>query len=401
MRLAAVLAGPPEGWYFDPDPSISSIRVCCAEPPLVFAEPIAIAMLGAWATYQREFGREIVIDDTLRSPIAFGSGLLSALAGRSSGGAERAHSLFFRLVSERETQEKLTEFVERVVKRPQALELVQYCLSDLARNVFDHAGTGKQGAFCAVSYDKRDSRVRLAVADCGRGVPATMKPHYVGDLDDQASLLLALESEVSGASAQDGVNRGVGLYFVRRLALAANGGFCAITEGVSAKASSRSSSDFAPQISSLPHRWQGTAIAVTFLAEGAYYSGPMEALKNEIEGHGPKYADILFFKTSTNPPDWLRVEVATDKGKFAMDRERAITLAHDQVLPLLQQGAKVELDFTGVAKATQAFCHALIVPLLREGGNDVLARLHFVGCSTATRSPICFAVSYVATRDEA
>jgi hypothetical protein len=357
-------------------------------------------MLGAWATYQRGIGRKIIIDDTLRSPIALRSGLLPALAGRVQGGSARSHSIFFRLVTEQETQDKLTEFVESVVKTPRAVEIAHYCLSDLTQNVFDHACTGEQGAFCAVSFDERSTRVRLAVADCGRGVPTTIKHHYVGDLNDQDSLLLALEPEFSGQSARDGVNRGVGLYFVRRLALAANGAFCVLTEDLSGQASTRSPSDFNPKIFSLSHRWQGTAVAVTFIAEGADYSGPMQAIKDEIEGRGPQYADIRFFKKSARSPDWHLVRIDCDRGKFAMDRGRAIALAQDQVLPLLQRGAKVELDFTGIAKATQSFCHALIVPLIRDGGDDVLARLHFIGCSARTRSPICFAVSYVATQDE-
>ncbi|WP_106094111.1 STAS-like domain-containing protein [Enhygromyxa salina] len=365
----------------------------------MFAEPIAVAMLGAWATYQRELGRDIIIDRSLQSPIAFRSGLLSALAGRTKGGSTT--SLFFRLCTEQETQDKLGSFVEAILKTtPEAERIAHYCLADLAQNVFDHARTGGQGAFCAVSLDKRTSRVRLAVADCGQGIPATIKPHYEGDLDDLDSLLLALEPELSGNSARDGVNRGVGLYFVRRLALAASGGFCAITEGLSARASARNPSDFTPKFTSLRHRWQGTAVAVTFNAIGSEYSGPMQAIKDEIEGRGPRYADIRFFRKSANAPDWHRVEIKCDRGKFALDRERAIAIAQDQVLPLLRRGVKVELDFTGVAKATQAFCHALIVPLVRGGGDDVLGRLHFVGCSARTRSPICFAVNYATAEDD-
>ncbi|KIG12629.1 hypothetical protein DB30_01194 [Enhygromyxa salina] len=306
------------------------------------------------------------------------------------------------MVTEQEAQDKLPDYVEAMLKSaPEAEQIALYCLSDLIQNVFDHARTNGAGAFCAIAFDKRTSRVRLAVADCGQGIPATIKPHYEGDLDNQNSLLLALEPELSGNSARDGVNRGVGLYFVRRLALAASGGFCAVTEELSARASAHSPSDFVPRIVALPHRWQGTAVAVTFKAIGAEYSGPMQAIKDEIEGRGPRYADIRFFKKSANAPDWQRVKIDSDNGKFAMDRGRATALAQDQILPLLRLGAKVELDFTGVAKATQAFCHALIVPLLRSGGANVLGRLQFVGCSPRTRSPICFAVNYASTTDDA
>lgn len=206
--------------------------------------------------------------------------------------------------------------------------------------------------------------------------------------------MMALEPEFSGDSAFDGVNRGVGLYFARRLALAASGAFVVITEQLSATASAKTPSTIDPTVGQLPQRWKGTAVAVTFSAEGADYDGPMTAIKDEIEGRGPRYQDIAFYAKSDGAEGWHTVRVGVDKGGFAIDRTRAEVLARDELLPRLARGEKIELDFTGVANTTQPFCHALLVPLLRSGGEDVLGRLRFIGCGARARSPIRFAISY-------
>jgi len=397
VRIEDLLAGPPEGWHWQAEESAQEIRLRCAEPPVSFIEPMGVAMLGAWASYQRSLGREVVIDDTLKSPASFKSGLLSAISGRDQGSSSAANR-FVRLRSEREALDLLEPLVQGVSLPPAAERVAVHCLSDLADNVFHHSSASNKGAFCAIAFDRRTGRVRLAVADCGRGIPGSMRPNYE-ELDDEALLKLALEPEVSSVSARDGVNRGVGLYVVRRLALAASGAFCAATQGLSVQASARSPSTFAPSISRSARGWRGTAIGVTFAAGGADFQGSLDAIRDEIEGRGPKYSDIHFFKRSERADDWVHVEIGCDRGKFALSRDRALAIAEENA-PRLAAGAKIELDFTGIAKATQAFCHALLVTLLRSGGDDALSRLRFIGCSRHTQAPIRFAANFVTREDK-
>ena len=394
IRIDDLLAGPAEGWHWEAEGDALPIHLLCRKPPLSFVEPMAVSMLGAWAFHQRHLGREIIIDDTVKSPVAFNSGLLSAIAGRDKGPSSSTDHHFVRLTFERDALDVLDPLVERMNLPDHAERVAVHCLSDLADNVFHHASTRGQGAFCSIAFDRESRRVRLAVADCGRGIPASIKPNYDGALDDETSLRLALEPEFSGMSARPEVNRGVGLYVVRRLALAANGAFCAVTEGLSVRASALSPSAFIPSIFKSKRRWQGTTVAVTFIADGADFDGPMAAIRHEIEGCGPKYKDIQFFKKSEPTDGWTCVKIGCDRGKFAVSRERALAIAEKNA-PLLAAGAKLELDFTGIVQATQAFCHALLVTLLSHGGDRVLERLRFVGCSRHNHAPIRFAVNFV------
>jgi len=311
IRIVDLIAGPSEDWYWQAGESTHRFHLRCGEPPISFVEPMAVSMLGAWASHQRNQGHEVIVDDTLKSPASFNSGLLSAIAGRDGGPPSPNHR-FARLTSERQAMELLDPLVEKM-NLPKAAERVAvHCLSDLADNVFHHASAGRQGAFCSIAYDPSTSRVRLAVADCGQGISASIGPSYDGELDDEASVLLALEPEFSGKSARPEVNRGVGLYVVRRLALAASGAFCALTEELSVQASARSPSDFIPRISRSKQRWKGTAIAVTFTADGADFDGPIAAIRDEIEGRGPKYSDIHFFKKSEPTIGWTHVKIGCD-----------------------------------------------------------------------------------------
>lgn len=393
VRLATVSQGLFMGFMGDPTDA-ARVVVGCDHPPLSYVEPIAIALLAAWTRSARTAGREVVLDDSLKSPVAYQSGLLAALAGRDAGGTTLGR--YLRLSDTQNLDSSTIDLAESAipVQHPAARAVANYCLSELARNVFDHARVTAQGAACALSYDSKSRRVRLAVADAGRGIPATIRDHYHGDLDDRESLMLALEPEFSGDSARDDENRGVGLYFARRLALAANGAFTVITGDLVARASAKNPDSLAPAIERLSWSWEGTAVAITFVAAEAAYEGPMAAIRDEIEGRGPRYSDIAFFSGQPADSDWPVVTVVPDKGALAINRDRAAAIAREQILPLLRDGNNVAIQLRGVGHATQAFCHALTMPLLRYGGEPVLSRLRFLGCAAAVKGPIRFAISH-------
>jgi len=82
-------------------------------------------------------------------------------------------------------------------------------------------------------------------------------------------------------------------------------------------------------------------------------------------------------------------------GSFAEDKDTAAELRDEVILPELNRGGEVEIDFTGVTLTTQSFVHALISEALRREGETVLSRLTFRGCEEAARGIIETVVQYV------
>ena len=88
------------------------------------------------------------------------------------------------------------------------------------------------------------------------------------------------------------------------------------------------------------------------------------------------------------------VEISTGEGGFAEDKDLAKRLRIEQILPALEAGTEVVLDFSAVHFATQSYVHALIGEALKRFGESALDLLEFRHCSPSVRSVIELVVDY-------
>ena len=82
-------------------------------------------------------------------------------------------------------------------------------------------------------------------------------------------------------------------------------------------------------------------------------------------------------------------------GNFAEDKDKARDTRLNHILPALDRGEEVIIDFEGIDGATQSFIHALISDLLRKYGNDVLDRLYFRSCNETVQKIINIVIDYM------
>lgn len=82
-------------------------------------------------------------------------------------------------------------------------------------------------------------------------------------------------------------------------------------------------------------------------------------------------------------------------GDFAENKDRAMEIRTEQILPSLENGEEVILDFQDVDLATQSFIHALISGLLRRYGGDVMDYLLFRNCNEEVQKIISIVVEYM------
>jgi hypothetical protein len=90
---------------------------------------------------------------------------------------------------------------------------------------------------------------------------------------------------------------------------------------------------------------------------------------------------------------YLRLEAIV--GSFAENKDVAAKLRNENILPALDKGDTVKLDFNGITLTTQSFIHALISEGLRRNGEEALENLEFIGCNDAIRGIIETVVQYV------
>jgi len=116
----------------------------------------------------------------------------------------------------------LDDFIKEVIPllhlSPEQAEPIRYILSELVRNVFEHASAINGAIVCAQYYAKTNT-IRIGVVDTGVGIKKTLAIHH--PKDDLDALRLALTPGITGTTHKIGgteANAGAGLFFVKSLA---------------------------------------------------------------------------------------------------------------------------------------------------------------------------------------
>ena len=169
----------------------------------------------------------------------------------------------------------LTTFIEELVPllhtNPNQADSIKYTISELVRNVLEHA-QATQGAIVCAQYFKKSNRISIGVADTGVGVKKTISVSYPVTSDGEA-IKLALIPGVTGTTSRPGgteVNAGAGLFFIKSIAKV-NQNFFVVCSGKgmykllktrgAMKLYSDPTDDNHSFREDLPY-WQGTAVGV-------------------------------------------------------------------------------------------------------------------------------------------
>lgn len=195
---------------------------------------------------------------------------------------------------------------------PESLAAVQYCVSELLRNVLEHAASPDGAFVCAHRYSSgRTPRVSIAVADCGQGI-ASHLGQVVADAStsDETALRLAMRPGVTGAKA--GLygtpdNAGAGLFITRCIARGTGGYFLVLSgnAGYRMRRALRDEDQLALYTDAFsdprsdrwrfPQAWKGTVVAVEIRTEQiAHYEGFFQWIFEQIPGRSSAKRRIHF-----------------------------------------------------------------------------------------------------------
>lgn len=81
-------------------------------------------------------------------------------------------------------------------------------------------------------------------------------------------------------------------------------------------------------------------------------------------------------------------------GKFAEDKDEARKIRVERILPTLEKGERIIIDFREVEFSTQSYIHALIGEALMQYHEAVLDRIEFRHCSPQLQNIIELVVNY-------
>lgn len=90
----------------------------------------------------------------------------------------------------------------------------------------------------------------------------------------------------------------------------------------------------------------------------------------------------------------LNIKLSNFVGSFAENKDVAQLLRKGQIIPALDKGEDVILDFEEIDAATQSFIHALISDLFRNYDN-ILDKISFKNCNETVKKIIEIVIDYM------
>ncbi len=118
---------------------------------------------------------------------------------------------------------ELTKFITEIVPllhlEPKQAGPIKYVISELVRNVLEHAQS-KNGAIVSAQYYKKSGTIRIGVVDIGLGIKSTINKSHPA-LTYLDAIKLALTPGITGTTWKEGgteLNAGAGLFFIKSIA---------------------------------------------------------------------------------------------------------------------------------------------------------------------------------------
>jgi hypothetical protein len=86
---------------------------------------------------------------------------------------------------------------------------------------------------------------------------------------------------------------------------------------------------------------------------------------------------------------------------LAETKDDAKRIRMEEILPALEGGENIELDFSDVGFATQSYVHALISEAIRRYGEESFDRISFRGCTEEVQQVVLTVFEYTMAAAEA
>lgn len=91
----------------------------------------------------------------------------------------------------------------------------------------------------------------------------------------------------------------------------------------------------------------------------------------------------------------IHIKLFKKTGPFAENKDIARDIRLNELIPALEKGKGIILDFEKVEGATQSFIHALISDLIRKYGNEVFDKIQFKSCNETIKEIISIVADYM------
>ncbi|MEW8690332.1 MAG: DUF4325 domain-containing protein [Candidatus Thiodiazotropha endolucinida] len=272
------------------------------------------------------------------------------------------------------------------------MNTLRYVLSELLYNTQEHGASqfhwkGKQKrvpSLIQFAWYQNHNEIHFIVCDTGIGIKSHLEQAYPGFESHEEAIRKAIRPQVSGTfghsdpySAKN--NAGVGLYIssniIRRLSadmhiVSGNGEVHISPRDITSR--------------TLDNSWPGTFVLVSVrIAEEAKFALHSmmqefrESARKEVAKNDAEQKDEEFYCSINNY-----------FGPFAEDKTAAISLRDRRIIPAIQEGKKVVVDFDEIKSCPHSFLSALLATPIKILGMSAYKKIRILNASPEIRETI-------------
>ncbi len=268
---------------------------------------------------------------------------------------------------------------------------LQYVLSELLYNTMEHGQRWFNNNRIQIPsiiqftwYEKRNE-ISFIVADLGIGIKKHLEMAYPAVEDDLEALRMAIKPQISGTfgklnSYSGKNNAGVGLYISTNIVQKLGSEMYLVSGQGLLHVSPR---DITGKL--LTKGWLGTFVLVTVkLTDKKLPVNLHEMLSQARDAALREIAS----REGKELADKLVVDVGNYFGKYAENKEGAIEIRDRKLLPSLQEGKDILLDFANVSSAPHSFLSALLATPIKSLGMLAYRRIKVTNATPEIRETI-------------
>lgn len=391
-----------QGWYWITDPM----------PPIIidfkgcdFIAPYGATLFAAYILWLKEIKRRKVNVQSTKKSVAgnflLQCGFFELIGEEEASPTENREDRTVRLtrISSNSDIPGFTNMVMDIlqIEDEELAGAVKYSLVELLRNVVQHSGC-KNGGVAMAQYYPNTGLVDICVADMGVGIKSTIN-HAYPEIDSNLNALkFATLPHVSGTFGSSlygsmGDNAGLGLFFIKQIASFSSGGFFLGSKDDLIDIWGDENGD---QKKLYMHAraagWPGTFAYLQLRRNTITEFDSILSVCRHLAAEARKYPAELALDFIEDVPE-LDDLVVINVIEFEENVEKAADIRDNIILPSINTGKMVVLDFFKVKFATQSFIHALMYKVIRDG-QQIGATLSIARCTNSTKEAVIAVAAY-------
>ena len=264
---------------------------------------------------------------------------------------------------------------------------LRYIINELIYNTLEHGKNNQIPSLLQFSWYRDKQELSFIVADLGIGIKEHLTQAYPGLESDVEAINLALEPQVSGTAGNNGQpyqvinNAGVGLYISSNIAKRLRAHMYIVSGSGLVHVSPIEKTS-----RTLKSSWRGTFVYVTLKINPTVKFNK----ENMVAELSKAAAAEMSQADSKDQNQSFYLNIKNYFGRFAEDKYLAIKLRDQKLLPAIDKGMTLKIDFEDIELAPHSLLNALLATPVRRLGSSAFIKIKIVNASQEIRDIIEF-----------